>query len=86
MWKQLEAWCRGHAVATICISGVLAVAVFVGVFVEAPWWMDATRLHLLGAVDTAAQHNALDEDRSQILKNSCWAGRFDRVDLHGSQA
>lgn len=52
----------------ICAIGVLAVAVFIGVFVEAPWWMDAGRLHALGALDVAAQHNALDEDRSQILK------------------
>jgi len=38
--------------------------------------MDAARLHALGNADIAAQHTALDKDRSQILKVAAGLGAF----------
>lgn len=69
MWKRLD-----RTVAVLCAIGVLVIAAFVLMFIEAPWWMDAARLHTLGELDIAAQHNALDEDRSQILKIAAGLG------------
>ena len=68
MWIRLRTWSKQHPIQSTCAVSALVIASFIGLFAEAPWWMDAARLHTLGRTSIAAQHSALDEDRSQVLK------------------
>ncbi|MFF8353098.1 pentapeptide repeat-containing protein [Streptomyces chartreusis] len=76
MRRRLRAWYQQHSVVTAATLGVFAVSVFIFIYCQAPWWMDAGRLHAIGRRDPLAQHAILDKDRSQILKIAAGVGAF----------
>ncbi|MDL5198634.1 pentapeptide repeat-containing protein [Streptomyces sp. ALI-76-A] len=76
MRRNLKRWFAGHTLALAWATGALVIGFFIIFYCQGPWWLDGDRLRALGTSQPAAQHAALDRNRSQILKIAAGAGAF----------